>query len=442
MNGSSIHNLFNDLWSDLENISLWWQIGTVATGIVLGWGLTRLLGKTVGVKKGPLVVQLGMESFMRVLSPLLAFALIAAAKPVLAKWHHVNLLRIAMPLLASFALIRLAFYLVRRVFTRGRTAGSLLLLFEKVFALLVWIGVALYITGLWHEILLPLEEAVIPIGVHKVSLLAIIQALVSVVVTLILALWAGTFLEDRLMQISEMHSSMRVVLARMGRACLILVAILVSLSMVGIDLTVLSVFGGALGVGLGLGLQKIASNYVSGFVILLERSLTIGDMIAVDKYYGKVTRINTRYTILQGLDGIESVVPNEMFVSNSVQNYSLTNRTLRLATQVAVEYGTDVDFVLRLLEEAAGGIARVLKDPAPQAMLVRFGADGLELEVGFWINDPENGRAGVQSDVNRAIWKALQQHQINIPYPQREIRLVNSDTKPSTHGEIDNCRRI
>ena len=162
--------------------------------------------------------------------------------------------------------------------------------------------------------------------------------------------WIGTVVENRLMKFSGMHSSLRTVVARMMRALLILIAFLVSLSLVGIDLTVLSVFGGALGVGIGLGLQKIASSYVSGFVILLERSMVIGDMVAVDKYFGKVTQINTRYTILEGLDGIESVLPNELFVSNPVQNYSLTHRIVRLATQLTILYQDDVETVLSIME--------------------------------------------------------------------------------------------
>jgi len=308
---------------------------------------------------------------------------------------------------------------------RGGKAGGLLLMFEKVFATLVWGGVALYITGLWPELVAYLDQTVIPVGRHKASLLVIVQAAASVVVTLILALWAGAVLEERLMRMDSVHSSLRAVTARLGRAVLILLAVLISLSLVGIDLTVLSVFGGALGVGLGLGLQKIVSSYVSGFVILIERSLAIGDLVMVDKYFGQITQINTRYTIVRGLDGIETVVPNEMLLSGAVQNYSLTDRMLRLATRVTVAYRTDVDMALKLLEEVARGVPRVLQDPAPQAFLMRFEADGFDLEIGWWIADPENGRSNVISDVNRAIWKVLQQHDMEVPYPQREIRFLD-----------------
>jgi small-conductance mechanosensitive channel len=423
-------NLLSDLWDDLLKPGLLWQVATLVACLGLGWLLARLVRARFGAHMGDEsrqgFVRMGVESFARVLSPLLALTLIAIATPLLAQWQRVNLLRVAIPLVGSFALIRLAFYVLRRVFARGGRGGSLLMLSETVFAGVVWIGVALYITGLWPGLVHYLEQTVVPVGRHQVSILTILQAAASVLVTLVLALWAGALLEERLMRMDSVHSSLRVVMARMGRALLILVAVLLSLSLVGIDVTVLSVFGGALGVGIGLGLQKIVSSYVSGFVILLERSLAIGDIVTVDKYHGQVTKINTRYTIVRGGDGIETVVPNEMLVGGPVQNYSLTDRSLRIATAVTIGYQSDVEQVLHLLQETVAEVSRVCAEPAPQAFLMRFGADGLELEVGFWIADPENGRANALSDVNRAIWKALQKHQIEVPFPQRDIRLIDA----------------
>lgn len=426
MTQTPLSNLWPANLSDLLAPGMLWQIGAVAACIAMGWLLARLLRGKIATRGTKFrVMRLGVESFSSVLSPLLSLVLIAIAKPILAQWHPVDLLRVATPLVASFALIRLMFYVLHKAFARGGKAGSFLLLFEKLLATLVWIGVALYIVGWWPGMVQYLDETTIPIGRHSASLLTIVQAAASVGVTLILALWIGAILEERLMQLDTMHSSLRAVMARMGRATLILVAVLVSLSLVGIDLTVLSVFGGALGVGIGLGLQKLVSSYVSGFVILLERSLAIGDMVTVDKYSGRVTQINTRYTVLRAGDGVEAVIPNEMLVSGPVQNFSLTDRLTRLATQVTVGYETDVDLVLGLLEKVAGNVPRVAIEPPPVAFLLRFGADGLELELGFWISDPENGRLGVLSDVNRAILQALQTHQINIPYPQRELRLID-----------------
>ena len=239
-------------------------------------------------------------------------------------------------------------------------------------------------------------------------------------------MWAGALLEERLMGVAGLHSSLRVVMARMSRAILIVVAVLVSLSLVGIDLTVLSVFGGALGVGLGLGMQKIASNYVSGFVILIERSLAIGDMITVDKYSGKVTKINTRYTVLQGLDGVDTVLPNEMLISGPVQNQSLSNPNVQVSTQLTVSYDNDLDAVIALLESVPRDMPRVLTEPGPGVALKKFGADGYDLELGFWIADPQNGRGGVVSEVNKRIYALVRDGSIKLAYPARDTRELDA----------------
>jgi small-conductance mechanosensitive channel len=426
MKQEPLKNLISDLLSDLRDPGLMWQLGAMVLAILLGLTLARLLRARVAAR-GPVtgVARFGVESFTRVVGPLAITCLLFIAQLALARWQKVHLLKVALPIFGSLAGIRFVFFLLRRVFKRrGGEIGATMLTFEKIFQLLVWAAVALYITGMWDDIFVYLDNTVLPLGKHKVSVAEILQAAISVVVLLMLALWAGAALEERLMGLQGLHSNLRVVLARMARAILIVVAVLASLSLVGIDLTVLSVFGGALGVGLGLGLQKIASNYVSGFVILLDRSLTIGDMITVDKYSGRVTRINTRYTVLQGLDGVESIVPNEMLVSGAVQNSSLSNKHLWVSTKVSVAYDTDIDMVLGLLEQAALSVARVVKEKPPSATLLNFGADGLDLQVGWWIADPENGRGGVTSDVNRAIWKAFQEHKISVPFPQREMRIL------------------
>jgi small-conductance mechanosensitive channel len=214
-----------------------------------------------------------------------------------------------------------------------------------------------------------------------------------------------------------------VVLSRVLKAVLALVAVLVALSLVGIDLTVLSVFGGALGVGLGLGLQRIASNYVSGFIILLDRSLTIGDMITVDKFYGAVSQINTRYTVIKALDGTETIVPNEMLVSSPVINHSYTDRKVRVVVKVSVAYASDVDRALEVLVEAAQTQSRVLADPAPAAFITGLGADGVDLEVGFWIPDPEEGTLAVRSAIARLLLQRFKDEGIEIPFPQRDVRI-------------------
>ncbi len=429
MNSLVLAPLWQDVWSDLQHPGVLWQIGTIAACIAISWALARVLRPKLSAQdRRQRIIRFGVESFAPALWPLLALLLLWLARPVVGLWQPVNLLRLAIPLIGSFAIIRLAFYILHRAFARRGRVGNFLLLFERVFALLVWAGVALHITGLLPSLVTLLDETVLPIGSNKVSLLMIIQAAVFVAITLIVALWAAATLEDRLMRVDSMHASLRVVLARLSKALLILVSVLISLSLVGLDLTVLSVFGGALGVGLGLGLQKIVSNYVSGFIILLERSLGIGDVVTVDKYTGTVKQINTRYTIIRGGDGVEAIIPNEMLLSNAVQNHYLSDRSIRQATRVTVDYGTDVDQVLKLLVDTTASVPRVNQDPQPTALLLNLGADGLELEVGFWLSDPENGRDNVLSDVNRSILRALQANKINIPFPQREIRLVGKNT--------------
>jgi small-conductance mechanosensitive channel len=427
--------LINDLATDINDRNFVWQVAAVSLCFLFAWlGARRYRASLPQVASQSLVLKAGVESFSRVIFPSLAWIFLLLAQLVLARWHHTNLLHLLIPLIGSLALIRFGFYVFRRIFIREVAAGQFLSVFEKLFASLVWLGLVLYFSGMQQELVDALDNIILPLGRHKVSVLTILQAIASVVVTLVIAMWASAALEARLMLVPTMHSSLKVVLARLGRTSLILIAILVSLSTVGIDLTVLSVFGGALGVGLGFGLQKITSSYVSGFIILFDRSMSIGDMISVDKYSGTITQINTRYTVLKALDGIESVIPNEMLVSNPVQNFSLSDRSLVLNTEVTVDYKTDIEKALALLLEAASSVERVSKETPPSSYLMKFGADGFDLRVSFWISDPENGRTNVVSEVNRAIWKLLKENGIELPHTQRVVTLIDASNKVSLPG--------
>jgi small-conductance mechanosensitive channel len=177
------------------------------------------------------------------------------------------------------------------------------------------------------------------------------------------------------------------------------------------------------GVGIGFGLQKLAANYVSGFVILAERSMRIGDNVRVDNFEGRITDITTRYTLIRSAAGRESIVPNEMLITNRVENLSLADPKVWQSTVVSVGYDSDVDAVRRLLVEAALAQPRVLREPAPSAALSAFGADGLEFTLGYWIADPENGQLNLRSDINLAVLAALRMHGIEIPYPQRVVHM-------------------
>lgn len=425
-------SLIYDLLDDLNRPGMPWQVGSVVASILFGWLSAQVVRMWWSRRRGEAgsLLHTGVESFTRVVAPLLVVGLLYLAQFLLTKSHfHTNIVKVAIPVFWSLAAIRLVFYLLRRVFARRGQLGQALVTFEKIFALVAWLAVVLYITGLWPDIFDFLDSYKIQFGPKKsnsVTLADILQAVASIVVALMLALWAGAALEERLMGVHALHSSLRVALARLGRAFLIVGAVLLSLNLVGIDLTVLSVFGGALGVGLGLGMQRIASNYVSGFIILLERSLSIGDMISVSTFTGKVTQINTRYTVLQGLDGVETVLPNELLISGPVQNQSLTTRKVRASTKVTVAYGSDLDQVMPLLIAQAVGTPRVLEEPAPGISLTRFGPDGYELDLGFWIADPENGQGGIVSEINKKIYALVQAGTVRLGFPSIDTRLLDS----------------
>lgn len=432
-------DLLAELLADLSDPGLLVQMLAIVACLGAGWLLARLMAAMFVVKGERLVaMHARVDSFLHVLSPLLSLLLLAIAIPVVGRWQHVGLIRVALPILTSYLLIRLVFFLLRRIFAKEGNVGTFLRASEKIFSLIVWISVALYITGMWPAITQFLEQTTLPIGRHQESLLVIMQAVLSVAVTLILALWGAATLEQRLMKMDSIHLSLRAVLARTAKAVLILVAVLVSLSLVGLDLTVLSVFGGALGVGIGLGLQKLVSSYVSGFVILLERSLTIGDLVTVEKFTGRIQQIKTRYTILRSADGTESVIPNEMLVSSPVQNLSLTDRNVRLSARVTVSYETNIDWLFPKLEQAVILLPRVLANPAPSAFLTSFGADGLELEIRFWVSDSEKDSSLIASEVNRAIWTLLQELKVAIPYLQKELRISDEMKKVLLNNHLEN----
>ena len=420
-NGNFMSGIVGDLWTDLHDPAVLWQAGVLIACLLLAWLAARGVRKPLARHSG--AWRLGIGSVNRLAFPLSALVLVLVARPVLAQWQHVNLLKLAVPLLLSLAGIRISVYALRQVF---RSSG-VLAAFERMLALLIWTWVALYLTGLIPDIVDALESVDTVVGKQRISLWLVLQAAFWVVVTLLAALWIGGMIEARLMRAESLHSSLRTVLARVVKVLLVFTAVMVSLPLVGIDLTVLSVFSGALGVGVGFGLQKVASNYVSGFIILLDRSIRLGDLVGVGEHRGVVTNITTRYTVLQALDGTEVIVPNETLVTGNVVNHSLSDRRVRLATRIQVAYGTDLDAVRALLDGIMRRHPRVLADPEPTVYLEKFGDNGLELELGFWIQDPEEGRLNVVSDINFAVWREFAARGIVVPFPQREVRIIGGD---------------
>lgn len=427
MKDNQIGRLLRDLWLDLQEPSILWQVALLAGCVLAAWWLAHLL-RWRAPEDSSTALKRGAAAFRRVLFPLLAMLLLFAGRAVLGHWHKTNLLSVAIPLFGSLAGIRFAVYLLRLSFAQGAWLDTS----ERAIAFMVWGALALHLSGVLPELVEMLEGVQFHLGKQKLSLWTLGIAAFWVVVTLLLALWVGGVLEARLMRAERLDASLRVVLARLSRAVILVVAILVVLPLLGVDLTVLSVFGGALGVGLGFGLQKIASNYVSGFIILLDRSIRIGDLITADHQHGVVTRITTRYAVLRSLTGVEAIIPNDSLVTTTVLNHSYSDTNVRMTIRLQVAYGTDVPLVQALLAEIALRQPRVLREPAPSTHLVNFADHGIELELGFWIADPEQGSQNVRSDISIDILREFRSRGIEIPYPQREIRVLQSRPSPDS----------
>jgi len=414
-----IGNLLQNAWIDLQSPGVAWQIAVLLSCFVLAWGAGRVLQLSRVEADG--IWKFGVGGLRRILFPAVALIPLMLSISLLKSWTDVDLLRLFVPLLVSLLLVRVFFYLLRHVFAQG----SIVRPFERTIAVLVWGALVLHVSGLLPGVIDCLDEIAVHVGKQKLSLWQLLQGIFWVVVTMLAALWLSGAIEARLMRAESLHSSLRVVFARLAKALLVLIAVLMVLPLVGIDLTVLSVFGGAIGVGLGFGLQKIGSNYVSGFIILLDRSIRIGDLITADNFYGEVKNITARYVVVRSGDGREAIIPNEMLITATVLNHSYSNRQIRLPIQVQVGYQGDPERAMRLMETAAGKHPRVLADPPPKAFLARFADSGIELELGVWIGDPEVGTLNIRSELNLEIWRAFQEAGIEIPYPQREVRVLS-----------------
>ena len=335
---------------------------------------------------------------------------------VFAEWHFgTAILRLAESLTLAWVIIKLSSHLVRS----DRLARAL--------AVLAFIIAALNIAGLLGTVTGLLDSMAVYIGSLRVSVLLLIKG----AVTLALFLWlASTFarvLETRLKRLSELTPAMQVLASKLARFSLVTLAIVVALGSVGIDLTALAVFSGAVGVGVGLGLQKVVSNLVSGVILLVDRSIKPGDVIEMEGNYGWITSLNARYVSLATRDGKEVLIPNEDLITGRVTNWSYSSDLIRQSVNVGVSYGSDVHLAMRLAIDAAGAVSRILKTPNPTCLLKEFGDSAVNLELRFWIQDPANGTANVRSEVMLGIWDLYREHSIEFPFPQRDLTLRNPE---------------
>jgi small-conductance mechanosensitive channel len=408
-----------DLADALMRPSVGTELGAAVVCLALAWLLVRLLR---GTQAKHASVLFGRQVIDGVLFPVFALLLAFGARALLPLWGvPPALFKLLIPVLLSLVVIRLTV----RVLTAAFPDSRVMRVIERTVSWLAWIGVVLWVTGVLPVVLDELDSISWKLGAARISLRNIVEGSLSAVIVLVFALWLSAAIESHLIKGAEANNlSLRKIAASATRALLLLIGLLLALSAAGIDLTALSVLGGAIGVGLGFGLQKIAANYISGFVILAERSLRIGDMVVVDNFEGRITDIRTRYTVIRSLGGREAIVPNEMLITSRVENASLADPRVLISSAVQVAYGTDVRALQPKLEAAMLKVPRVLADPGPGVQLKAFEADGMNLTLQFWIRDPENGQGNVRSEVNLAVLDVLNAEGVEIPFPQRVMRML------------------
>jgi small-conductance mechanosensitive channel len=413
--------IWQEIQSDYYTPAFLWQLGIILASLILAWSINGILRVYV-MKYAPETWKVGIGGINRVLFPLSSLLFVYVGMILLKNWQHTGILKLAATLLIAMAVIRLVVYALRYIFAPGGWVRAM----ESAIATTVWLLLALHLSGLLPDIMTVLNSVSFMMGKSELTLLLVLQAMLIILVTLFGALWISRMIENRLLGSHHMNMNLRVVLSKVVRIFFVLIAILMALSAVGLDITLLSVFGGALGVGLGFGLQKIASNYASGFIILLDESIHIGDIITVDTHYGVVSELRSRYLVLKKLDNTEVIIPNELLVANVMINHSMTDRKVRVQLAVQVSYQSDLDLAMKLMVEAAKTQERVLQDPPPNALLKGFADSGIDLVMNVWITDPEQGTMGLQSEIYMDIWRAFKKHQVSIPYPQREVRILNA----------------
>ena len=364
------------------------------------------------------------DAFSKIVNPIIFSIIILISSYILNVYQDTNLLDIAQILAMALILIRLIVYLVRYILQ----PNPLLNAYENILSFILWIFVALYLFGILKPILNTLESITFSFGEKDFSILLVIQLLIGIFVSIIVAMTLGRFIENRLMKINQLSLNGRVMINKVLRIALYVIAVVIALDTIGLDLTFLSVFGGAFGVGLAFGMQKIASNYISGFTILLDKSVQIGDILTIGEHYGIVNSIQSRYTVLRKLDGVEVIIPNETLIAENIVNHTSSDRKVRVAIDIQIGYNSSVDEATNIMLSCCNAQERVIKEnPEPTVYLMNFGESGIDLKLVFFILDAEEGTYRLRSDINKEIWKQFNEKNIEIPFPQRVIHINKND---------------
>jgi len=392
------------------------QAAFVAFAYIVAWLVSPIVRRTLAA----LVKGRWLDAY----TPLLARALSPLTIPtcwLILLWTSLGVARqlelptdvinLAATLTTAWVIIRLSTSFVRNA------------ALSNVLAAAVWTIAALNILGLLTPAMSLLDGVAISAGKLRISLLTLLKALVWLGGGIWLASLIGAVLERRIFSAPALTPSMQVLISKLARIMLVTIAAVVTLAAIGIDLTALTVLTGAIGLGVGFGLQKAVANFVSGLSMLLDKSIKPGDVISLGETFGWVNTMGGRYVSIKTRDGLEHLIPNEDLISKEVVNWSLSDNRVRIRTPIGVSYKSDIHKARDICVAAASDTPRVLKQPAPLCHLVEFGDSSVNLELRFWINDPRNGVVNVKSEVLLKIWDRFKEEGIEIPFPQRDVHL-------------------
>lgn len=408
----------------------WWQIGALALAAGLSWLVAHQL-RTRLQRSGwpaPASTFTAVTPLVERITFLVLFGLSGFATAAILRWLQLPDGFASIIALLAFALA--AIRLVTAVLKRALRPGPLLAASEHLITWIAWLLAAMYLLGWIEPVALTLDGIEIPVGREGFSVLDALQAIVTMIVFLMAGAYLGTVATRALMSKSDISIGLRVGISKFARLFLLVIAALLGLNAVGINLATLAVFSGALGIGLGFGLQRIAANFVSGFILVGDRSIRQGDVITIGDRFGVVKELRARYIVVRDRDGVDTLIPNENVISAEVVNWSYSDRSIRLKLPVQISYQDNPREALRLLVDAAAEHPRVMKDPAPASRVMKFDDNGIALELRFWIRDPEDGVNNVRSDLHLAIWDRFAAAGLTIPYPQRDLHLRDGWPRP------------
>jgi len=405
-----------------------WQLGILLVAVLIAWRLhyqwKNFLAVRLGRKEQQGVSRFLLRGSGYLIFPIITLLIVYLAASLLPIFNiSISILNIIIPLLLSLAAIRISVYSLRRSFTRTRHLRA----WEGIISASIWCLVALHLVGWLPVILTALDQAAISFGSNRISVLSVFKFIIIVAIYIVVARWLANLIEQRAKRSSSISSSMQVGLSKFSSVALYSIAIIIALNSVGIDLTSLAVFGGAIGVGLGFGLQRIASNFISGFILLFDRSIKPGDVISIGERFGWVVALHARYIVVKDRDGVETLIPNENIITSEVTNWSYSDKHVRVKIPVQVSYQDDVELAMQLMRDCCKVSERVLPNPAPVVRLVSFEDSGIKLELRLWLDDPEEGVGSVKSDINLSIWKTFKANNITIPFPQRDVHILNNN---------------